>query len=58
MLFRSITWRVYGNTALTFSGQNINNEYFGFFTGTPGNRTDNQRETYGSVWAVGIRQGF
>ncbi|HTD60069.1 MAG TPA: TonB-dependent receptor [Gemmatimonadaceae bacterium] len=53
-----LTWRVYGNTALTVSGQNINNEYFGFFTGTPGNRQNNQRETYGSVWAVGVRQGF
>jgi TonB-dependent receptor len=53
-----LTWRVYGNTALTFAGQNINNEYFGFFTGTPGNRTNNQRETYGSVWLVGVRQGF
>lgn len=50
--------RIYGNTALTLAGQNINNEYFGFFTGTPGNRTNNQRETYGSVWLVGIRQGF
>jgi TonB-dependent receptor len=53
-----LTVRVFGSTALSVSGQNINNEFFGFFTGTPGNRTNNQRETYGSVWAVGVRQGF
>jgi TonB-dependent receptor len=50
--------RVLSSTALTLAGQNINNQYFGFFTGTPGNRTNNQRETYGSVWSVGVRQGF
>jgi TonB-dependent receptor len=53
-----LTWRVYGSTAITVAGQNINNEYFGFFTGTPGDRQNNQRETYGSVWLIGLRQGF
>jgi TonB-dependent receptor len=53
-----LTWRVFGRTALTVAAQNITNEYFGYFTGTLGNRSDSQRETYGSVWLVGIRQGF
>jgi TonB-dependent receptor len=53
-----LMWRVFGRTALTIGAQNITNEPFGSFTGTIGNRTNNGRETYGSVWLIGLRQGL
>jgi hypothetical protein len=37
---------------------NLNNEVFGFFTGTTAHPTNNQREYYGTTVGIGIRQGF
>jgi hypothetical protein len=38
----------------------MNNAVFGFFTGLPGHghSYNNQREYYGSTYALGLRQGF
>ena len=54
----SVTWNFWKETAIQVQALNLNNETFGFFTGTPGNRYNNQREYYGTTWSVGLRQGF
>jgi TonB-dependent receptor len=53
-----LTWVVRGETALTAQVLNLNNEVFGFFTGTTAHPTNNQREYYGTTVGIGIRQGF
>jgi TonB-dependent receptor len=54
------SWAVFKRTQIRIAGTNINNEYFGFFTGLSGHghSYNNQREYYGPTWAVGLRQGF
>jgi TonB-dependent receptor len=54
----SAVWNFWKQTAVQVQALNLNNETFGFFTGTPGNRYNNQREYYGTTLYVGLRQGF
>lgn len=53
-----LSYRIFNNSEITLSGVDLNDEVFGFFTGTTLHPWNNQREYYGRTIEVGYRQGF